>query len=354
MRKGLILVAIILCAAIFSCTAQRETEANITEVEVQYHEAALEASSFLKSEGEQQLQFQETDSTGFYRHINRVLFAADRIFLVDEPTDRVISFDEEGHFVGSTARLIGKGHNEYLSLLDASLDTASRRIYACCDAPLSLFVLDYDFNVDSIILLDRFLKEIVSDDHYVYGLSLSNLDDVKAELLVYDKHNLFATPKTLLSTKKGVSGLLTIGNMLTYGDDGILACLPYENSIVKIKDGEIVTAYRIDFGQKTLHEYEARNATASEVIKNHSDKNWLIVNACESDSTLLFNTNTGYTFVVNKKNGLCQSYQFLDNNLSKYFGPQIVSAQNLPKQVIYRSSAVELFKPMPELRAFFF
>lgn len=88
---------------------------------------------------------------------NRLLFTKDRIFVVDQGGNKVLMFDDKGNFISSTARLIGKGHNEYIHVMDATLDVGSNRLYMHCDRPCQMMVFDLNLNLKEVVPMDYYL-----------------------------------------------------------------------------------------------------------------------------------------------------------------------------------------------------
>ena len=85
----------------------------------------------------------ETSDRSLVGHIDELLSDGNRLFLVDYHNDKVLSFDKEGHFICQIGEK-GKGHNEYVSLMNASLFRNSNEVCLLdWDAKKLLF---YDYN----------------------------------------------------------------------------------------------------------------------------------------------------------------------------------------------------------------
>lgn len=72
-------------------------------------------SSFLKSY--EIVALSDSVPEALIKFPDRILFAEDRIFVVDRFGNKVLMFDREGNFLKSTASMTGKGHNEYIRLM---------------------------------------------------------------------------------------------------------------------------------------------------------------------------------------------------------------------------------------------
>lgn len=42
----------------------------------------------------------------------------------------------------------GRGHNEYIRVIDASIDEKDKKLYVHCDAPYQMMIFDLDLNLE--------------------------------------------------------------------------------------------------------------------------------------------------------------------------------------------------------------
>ena len=144
-------IGLFVCVVPFvSCSEQKPLGTESYTVKVDFHEDELQASSFLK---DYQLIPLETPSTEtVISHIDRLLFAEDRVFVLDGISNKVLAFDGNGKFVASTAKMIGKGHNEYIHVCDVAWDRDAQKLYMHCDAPFQMMVFDFDLEAAKEIM----------------------------------------------------------------------------------------------------------------------------------------------------------------------------------------------------------
>lgn len=126
--------------------------AELVKVETHGIHDELVYSSFLKSY--EIVALSDSVPEALIKFPDRILFAEDRIFVVDKADNKLLMFDREGNFLKSTASMVGKGHNEYIRLMDVAMDKESRTLYVHCDAPYQIMVFDFDLNLKEVVQTD--------------------------------------------------------------------------------------------------------------------------------------------------------------------------------------------------------
>lgn len=154
-------------------------------------------SSFLKSY--EIVALSDSVPEALIKFPDRILFAEDRIFVVDRFGNKVLMFDREGNFLKSTASMTGKGHNEYIRLMDAAMDKESRTLYVHCDAPYQIMVFDFDLNLKEVVQTDYYMDEMVADGRFIYGIRTLYRDETGFELVALERNRLQDMPRVLLS-----------------------------------------------------------------------------------------------------------------------------------------------------------
>lgn len=306
MKKAVIAILCILTC--WACTQKPQTR-NVHHIVVDYCDEDPESSSFINSYKNIPLEASSTES--LINDIEKVLFTQHRIFIVDRIGNKVIMFDEKGNFLKSTAKMVGRGHNEYIRVIDAAVDEKEGKLYVHCDAPYQTMVFDLDLNVKEIIPLDYFMTEISIDDQFLYGLRHNEGQPAGFNVIAIPKDHLEANPDTILTYDKGIPGLLTMGKMLNACQDGIYVSMAFDNVIYRIGNGNILDEYVIDFGEKGLDEHALDEGMSRDRFERYyGDANWSIVNICSSDSIMLFNTNMATGFILNKNTGECKGTKY--------------------------------------------
>ena len=249
-------------------------------------------------------------------------------------------FDGEGNFLKSTANMVGRGHSEYLRVIDASLDEKDKKLYVHCDAPYQMMVFDFDLNLKEIIHMDYYMGEMVVEGNLIYGICY-NAPPAKGFCLVSTaKSRPDTEPDTLLTFQNIVPGRWTFGKSLLSRHDGTYVCFPFDTHIYQFRKGEITETYNMDFGDHGLLAHPLpENITPKMFDRYNNGLHWSIVNMSSSDSLLLFNTNSFELFIMDKEKRLCEGYKEAYNDLSRIHCGRIIPTQGLPEGIVFQCNA---------------
>ena len=140
------------------CVSGASLNAELVKLETHGIHDELVYSSFLKSY--EIVALSDSVPEALIKFPDRILFAEDRIFVVDRFGNKVLS----------TASMTGKGHNEYIRLMDAAMDKEGRTLYVHCDAPYQIMVFDFDLNLKEVVQTDYYMDEMVADGRFIYGI----------------------------------------------------------------------------------------------------------------------------------------------------------------------------------------
>ena len=259
------------------------------------------------------------------REVERVMFARDRIFVMDRRGNKVLAFDGSGRFVASTAPLMQSIPSTKSPVL----------VYAFCDAPYCVMVLDFNLRLKRKTDLGFYLSEVAQDSRYVYGLQRSGDGKTGSRIVAIDKRRPESAPRTVLQTEKGVMGVLTTaGKSLTNFGDTVLACLPHDNIVYMLHDGKEVGAFGVDFGSRNPEglldglRYDA-------FLSRNKKSDWIIHNMACSDSLMLFNTNSHYVYVVDLTARSCRTAMTFVNERFPFSTSLMLPAQGVKGSVVY-------------------
>ena len=96
---------------------------------------------------------------------------------MDRGGNKIIMYDRNGRFLKSTAKMEGRGHNEYIRVIDASIDEKDKKLYVHCDAPYQMMIFDLDLNLEKIIPMDYYMGEIAIEGNQLYGICYNEPKD---------------------------------------------------------------------------------------------------------------------------------------------------------------------------------
>ncbi len=302
-------------ASLFSCTsANQTTESAETVVVLENHLKQSHNSSDLFNEIEL-LGLDGSSKSSLISSVDRIALMNDRVFVLDHRGNKVVAFDKEGKFVASTARLIGNGRNEYIRLQDMAVDQDKKRVYLYCDAPYQLLILNYDLKVVKRIDVDYLAREICVDASCLYTLCHNLEQENVYELRCYDKSDLKGEHRLLVSYDKGIPGLFTTGKSVCSDGSRCLCCMPFDNRIYEVRNGNIDNVYVIDFAGEWFDYSQSKDLMGSAFIHQNIEKNWSIQNISFSDSIMVFNTNKSRSFYINLQNNRGAMYGMQKNDL---------------------------------------
>lgn len=143
-------------------------------------------------------------------HIGRLLFAQERIYVIDEKENKILMFNDEGKFLKSIGGATGEVSGNRLKIQDAALDAQPQKLYAYCSTTCQIMVFDLDLNVEQTIPMVTPLLEIGLDGNCLYAIRTSLKRD-GCELVVFDKNRLEDAPSVLWKQAGIPSGKQTPG-----------------------------------------------------------------------------------------------------------------------------------------------
>lgn len=304
-------------------------------VDMVKNENSLAFSSFLN--GYKAIVLSNNVPDALIENPDRLLFTDNRIFVMDRSGNKVLMFDGSGKFLRSTANRVGKGHNEYIGVMDAALDEKDGKLYVQCDAPYQMMVFDLDLNLEKVIPMDDYMREIAVDDDYIYGICYNDQGKEGYRLVVTDKHHPETKATTVISYENVISGRWTSGkSLMPCASGGVYVCLPFDTHIYKVKEGEIVESFNMDFGAEGLIENPiSKGATPQWFDRNCRDLNWSIVNMTGNDSIMIFNTNREYAFIMDMYRSECKGYLNWYNDLLPFSCSRIIPTSGIKNRIVY-------------------
>lgn len=326
------LILAFLCCSCFS----NHGNGNMSgDVRVNFIDSLLSGSSFLK--GSRLLYLDSDTEESLIIEVERLIVGDDRYFVVDRRGNQLLAFNGQGDFVASTADLVGEGPKNYVRLMDATIDNEQKKIYVHCDAPYCIMVFDMDLNLLEKVSLDYYMDEIVSDERFLYGIRMRDASNFGYELVALDKSNLSAAPEILMeSSGNVVYGVGLSGKSMTSNSQGIFVCLPFDHTIYRVENKNVMESYSLDLGDKEVDPSDLEGMTAKEFFKSfQKDKIYMIQDIYASDSTLMFACNDLYRFVLNRKTKKCTGYTTFRNDLVPYSTNRTFPVQGVDRTFAY-------------------
>lgn len=332
---------ICLCTYLFCmCTSLNHKKSK--HLQVDYEDVDEEVTAFVDS-----LIILKPDNPSneaYLSSFERLLSLPDRIYVVDRKGNKVVAFDDNGKFIASTLPKVGRGKNEYIRIMDAAADISTEKVYIACDSPYQIMVCDRNLNVIECIKMDVFFKEIAVDGICLYALLESEDQDGGYELRCFDKESLSERYQVIIRYDKVIRGVGGSGRHMTSNGVEVHVSMPFDNVIHKLKNGEVLESWSIDFGHRAFSYEDSKKLSPSTFFTKNSDKIWVIQNICASDSLLLFNTNEFGVYIMDKIEGSVTQYENLDNQRIGVFSSGLLpwgGSKGIPA-IAYKVSATIL------------
>lgn len=331
-----ILLYLLLNVLVCSC----ETSRTITQsnVGVQFQSEELHSSSFFKIQDVIRL---EKSEESIVNEVQRILCSDSLLFIFDKLGNKLLSFNYDGVFCGSTTGLIGRAHNEYVHILDAAIDNVNRQIFLYCDIPYQMMILDFNLKVNECIKLKELFTEFTIDSTYVYALCPDVNSESHYELRRYSKDDLSGNYEVLIKQDKAIGRVRGLGKCVNVNGDKIYVCMPFDNTVYELANGSVQKCWSFDFGGKWFDYGQNKNFKGSRFIENNKTKHWTIQNVIASDTRLLFNTNQSNVFNTSLKANSCTGYSCLVNDSIPFSNSWMIPT-NQKKGMAYLVSPINI------------
>ena len=346
MFRHFIFSSLLLAINALCISCQQSTKGTKHDIKVEFSKSySIQKASQLFDREYKLIQLDAPTNQSVIKRVERILFAGDNIIVVDRLGNKLLLFDKTGKFITSTSDLIGRGHNEYIRLLDAALDEKGQRIYVYCDAPYQIMVFDYNLNLIDCTSLDFLAFEIAVDSTYVYLTRYDESGERKFDLVAIDKENLQMTPHLICKGVQGVRGLNGIGKSLNISNGYVYFNVPFKYDIYKIKGAQIIETFAMNFGDKEVTDIETKELRPSEFISEYPKHIWSLQNFCVTDSVIMYRANTPHYFFINTKNNECIVYDEILNDVLPIFNSMTIPTQGKKGAIVYeaRPELIERF-----------
>lgn len=288
MKNVLPILLLLLC----SCESTKPlTDSNI---KIDFQDEGLHSSSVFQKQKIIKLDSPSPDA--ILKSTQRILCADSLLFVLDKEGNKIVAFDYDGRFLGSTLGLVGHAKNEYIHFTDAAIDNVNHLIYLYCDISYQMMILDYNLNVKDCVKMKDLAIEITIDASYVYALCPDAEDESHYELRRYSRENLNEKYDVIIDQREAICRVGGLGKSINGNGNSVYVCMPFDNTIYEITKGTIKRRWILDFDGKWFDYGKNKNLKGSRFIDMNDDMNWTIQNIAASDTTLLFNTNQSNVF----------------------------------------------------------
>lgn len=323
-----------------SCITSNEK--NISSVNIDFLSEYIHTSTFLDEQKFIKLETFPTDAV--IKNIDRALFSKNKLFIIDRSSNKIIAFDEKGHYLCSTSNLIGRGKDEYVRLLDAAIDNQEKRLYVYCDVPHQMMILDYNLQLIDCIKIDALFSEFSIDNSYLYALCPDLQKETRHELRCYRKDNLSNGHYVLIEQNKAIARAGGLGKAINKSGNKVYVSMPFDNTIYELSGGEITDIWKLNFSDKWFNYENSKKLKGSKFIDANGDYNWCIQNICASDSLLLFNTNKSTIYEALLANGIAFGFRGIINDSIPFSNSLFLPTDGLKNAIGFSISAENILQ----------
>ena len=253
----------------------------------------------------------ETNKESAIGQIDRIIMDNDLLYILDRARGAILIFNKEGDFLQKIERR-GRGPEEYISLLDFSLNRNSGRLSVLTDIPAGIKRYDPNGRFINSEELSVYFKEITNnkgqdvlfntrkqneDHHYLWfknGTSYTKKVPFEKTNDIYPHGPLIVESQYLCFTRR------------------------YDHVIMKIENEDAVPVYYLDFGAHWLSDRKfADNENDKEFIISESRKNTIchtVYMIRDMKDYLVFKTNLSGFVIYNKQNRTADYLRMLQDD----------------------------------------
>jgi len=282
---------------VFGCSTPSEKKElkshDITHVKLGMVDSKLIDSDFFN--GSESIIL-ESNQFSMLKIIDRIFIDENKLFVFDAASDKLVCFDKNGKYLKHIQN-VGRGPNEYSSLMDVVHDIANKRLLLITDYPYSILTYDYEFNlIDKVTLDDLYLSGVVADKSLILLRSeLENMLPSDFYLDIYDlKTKSFIESRLPIDANdKGLYNQTGIfrGKQVTSSTSALITTKE-EGLIYEFSSGDAKLKYVIDFS----------------VLRDEPTVWRQIANPFETENYLLFNATDLGILVYDKNINELTSY----------------------------------------------
>lgn len=181
--------------------------------------------------------------------IDKLIVTKDRIFVLDQERDRLLSFSPNGRFIGQVGRQ-GNGPQEYISLTDVSFDVDGNQLYIWdrIKSNLLVFTKGGDYVETRHANFDGNSMTVVGNHVYLYYSSENN--PMQYDVISVDSN--LQQMQCGYFPRRNIS-LPAMGKpCFTEENGGRYYCSIYSNTLFQIDESGVKPFYRLDFGDNEM------------------------------------------------------------------------------------------------------
>jgi hypothetical protein len=246
--------------------------------------------------------------------IRKIATDDDYIFILDQQVMQLLVFDINGKFIKQISK-IGQGPEEYVQLINFTLDTVAKQIILLCAIPTKLMYFSYDGKLLKQENNDMVYMGMVKDNEYLYCENVSNILMKEGDFQFTVKNTKNNTEETVLPQVVDIhNNAYNNGHALTKGRSTINYVRRFDNSIYRLRDGKVENIYTIDFKRYWAPESLKNEEEPMNVFNSCHENNYIfsMTNVVNTHHFLIFHTERAI-FVYDKYTKVLKGYKNVIN-----------------------------------------
>lgn len=181
--------------------------------------------------------------------IDKLFIAENRVFILDQKRDRLLSFSVDGSFICQIG-IKGNGPQEYASLTDVSFDPKTNQLFLWDRIKSSMFIYSTDGKLMGIRHSNYSANSLTvfEDQVYLYfplEQKAKNFDVISVDSSMQRMHNGFLP-------KKNLSLPAMLKPCFVEENGGRYFCSMYSNTLFRVDKRGLMPYVRLDFGCKEV------------------------------------------------------------------------------------------------------
>lgn len=258
----------------------------------------------------------ETNDQSFLSKIDRLSLYEDKIFILDRKLDAVFVFNNEGVFLNKIQN-VGRGPQEYNSLMDFTIDKKNRHLILYTDRPYRLFIYNFEGEFVETKEMDNLYLNIASLNDNILLLN----KQAKNKYMLFEQKIKSKNKKSFLPVDKKDIFFENygIGTPNITKSKNIYISFPYSETIYEYGINGVNPRYYIDFGNNKMpdkvYDLEKDLNGVFDYAKNNN-YGWGITNFRETENHITFSYHLTKLVIYSKKNKSSKMFSlFIDKEI---------------------------------------
>ena len=239
----------------------------------------------------------ETNTDCIISDIQKILQCDTLLYIKDIRQNKLFIFSQNGRHV-NTIKDIGRGHGEYISLIDVAVDNNENEILLLVEPHgIMHYTLYGDFKYKEP--LDCPYTDICCDSNYYYLRKETYANNKKADYSVTIINKRSKDKKNALELKEEYAPFCSIGPRIYDNGDRLYFSRFFDNMIYELRDGDVKPKFSIDFnkyefpsekkrsGCSDIFDFANKNKYMYTVSKLKTGKRFMILSSNLFDTSII-------------------------------------------------------------------